>query len=100
MRVPTFLTEQSVAFEAVLHAPAFTAAKRARRLRVPGRQLAKCVLLRATDFVLAVLPASQQADLEVLARHLQAPVRLATGEEVAEVFRDCEWGTLTPFGTL
>jgi Ala-tRNA(Pro) deacylase len=101
MRVPDFLTEQRVTFETVIHPPTFTATKRARRLRVPGRQLAKCVLLRrGSGHVLAVLPAAQQLDLEVVARHLREPVRLATADEVADVFRDCEWGTLTPFGTL
>src|SRR5207247_11358979 len=28
------------------------------------------------------------------------PVRLASREEIREIFRDCEWGVLVPFGTL
>src|SRR5215510_2622546 len=98
MRVPQYLTEQCVAFETVVHPPAFTAQRRARRLRLSGRQLAKCVLLRqGSGHLLAVLPATHQVDLEGVARQLHAPVALATPEEMAEVFRDCEWGTLTPF---
>jgi Ala-tRNA(Pro) deacylase len=101
MRVPEFLTEQCVAFETVIHPPVYTAQKRARRLHVSGRQLAKCVLLwQGGGHVLGVLPASYQVDLEALARQLKGPVRLATETEAAEVFRDCEWGTMTPFGTL
>jgi Ala-tRNA(Pro) deacylase len=101
MRVPEFLAEQRVAFETMLHPPAYTAQKRARRLHLSGRQLAKCVLLRqGAGALLAVLPATCQVDLDAVARQLQAPVRLATAAEVADVFNDCEWGTLAPFGTL
>jgi Ala-tRNA(Pro) deacylase len=101
MRVPEFLREQEVAFEALLHPPAFTAQKRARQLHVPGRQLAKSVLLTGpAGLLLAVLPATHQVDLEALAGKLGGPVRLATGDEVAGIFRDCEWGVLTPFGRL
>jgi Ala-tRNA(Pro) deacylase len=101
MRVPDFLREQEVAFETVLHPPAFTAQKRARCLKMPGRHLAKSVLLAGpSSYVLAVLPATDHVDLGALAADLGGPVRLAEPAEVAEVFRDCEWGVLTPFGSL
>jgi Ala-tRNA(Pro) deacylase len=101
MRVPEFLRAQEVAFETVLHAPAFTAQKRAKCLHVPGRNLAKSVLLSGPrGHVLAVLPATHQVDLAALAQALGGPVRLAASAEVGAVFRDCEWGVLTPFGTL
>lgn len=100
MRVPEVLTEQHVPYELIVHPPAFTSRKRARFLHVPGRHLAKCVLLaRPRDFVLAVLPATHQVDLEKLSAVFEQPVRLATDLEVADVFRDCEWGVLMPFGT-
>jgi Ala-tRNA(Pro) deacylase len=101
MRVPEFLRDQEVAFETVLHPPAFTAQKRAHCLHVPGRSLAKSVLLHGpAGYLLAVLPATEHVDLAVLARVLGGPVRLASDLEIAEVFRDCEWGVLTPFGAL
>ena len=101
MRIPDFLAEQEVAFESLLHAPAFTAQRRAKYLHVPGRRLAKGVLLAGPcDSFLAVLPATHRVDTEALARELDGPVRLATAREVAEVFRDCEWGAVPPFGSL
>ena len=101
MRVTEFLREQEVPFETVLHPPAFTAQKRARCLHVPGKHLAKSVLLTGpSGNLLAVLPATHQVDLDALAAALGGPVRLADAGEVAEVFRDCEWGVLAPFGTL
>ncbi len=101
MRVPDFLLAREVPFETLLHPPAFTAQKRARFLHVPGRQVAKAVLLRGPQgYVLAVLPAPLHVDPERVARALGGPVRLASDDEIARVFPDCEWGVVPPFGTL
>ena len=59
MRVPQFLSDHDVPFETMVHAPAFTAQKRAKVLHLPGRQIAKTVLLAGpTGQFLAVLPAT------------------------------------------
>jgi Ala-tRNA(Pro) deacylase len=101
MRVPDFLTDHHVAFETLVHPPAFTAQRRARLLHVSGAQVAKSVLLVGSQgHVLVVLPATHHVDLEAAAKVLGGPLRLATEDEIAELFRDCEWGTLAPFGTL
>jgi len=101
MRVADFLSDQHVAFETVMHPPAFTAQKRAKYLHIPGKQVAKSVLLAGpTGFVLAVLAATHQVDIAAVTRVLGYPLRLANHLEIADVFRDCEWGALTPFGTL
>jgi Ala-tRNA(Pro) deacylase len=101
MRVPVFLADNRVAFEKLYHAPAYTAQRRARYLHVPGGQLVKSVLLRApAGYLLAVLPADARVDLAALEQTLGGLVRLAGAEEIPELFRDCEWGALTPFGSL
>lgn len=101
MRFAEFLTDRHVTFESILHPPAFTAQKRARFMRVPGRQVAKTVLVAGpAGYVLAVLPATHHIDTTALAHHLGGPVRLADRREVAKVFRDCEWGVVAPFGQL
>jgi Ala-tRNA(Pro) deacylase len=101
MRVPHFLREQHIAFETLLHAPAFTAQRRAKYLHVSGRQVAKNVLLAGpAGYVLAVLPAPRSIDAETLAGELGGPVRLAADPEIADVFPDCEWGVVPPFGSL
>jgi Ala-tRNA(Pro) deacylase len=101
MRVPDYLTQQRVPFETLVHPPAFSAEKRARRLRLPGKEVAKCVLLaRGSDFLLAVLPATHEINTPALEQALGGPVRLAEPEEMARLFSDCEWGVLSPFGTL
>src|SRR5271157_5334249 len=101
MRIADLLLEKQVAFETLVHPPAFTAHNRAKFLGVPGARVAKSVLLVGPNgYFLAVLPATHQVDTEELARCLSGPVRLANADEVAQVFLDCEWGVVAPFGTL
>ncbi len=100
MRISDYLVEQRIDFEWLPHPPAYTAQKRAKYLRLPGKQVAKCVLLVGpAGSLLAVLPATLQVDTRVLAEKLGGPVRLATDREVAAVFPDCECGVVPPFGT-
>lgn len=101
MRVAEYLSGEHVAFETLLHAPAYTAQHRAKYLGVSGKQVAKSVLLRGPGgYLLAVLPATKRIDTGALSVALDGAVSLATGQEVAVVFRDCEWGVVGPFGKL
>lgn len=101
MRIAEFLAAREVAFESLPHPPAFSAQKLAKHLHVKGHEVAKGVLLLGpTGFLLAVLPATHQIDLAALAQHLGGATRIATEDEVVRVFRDCEWGVVTPFGNL
>jgi Ala-tRNA(Pro) deacylase len=101
MRLAQFLEEQHVAFETVLHPPAFTAQKRARFLHIPGRHVIKCVLLASgTGFILAILRSIDHVDLAILGKYLGAPVRLANEDDLADRFPDCERGAVTPFGSV
>jgi Ala-tRNA(Pro) deacylase len=101
MRVSDFLSRQHIVFETIVHPPAFTAQKRAHFLHVPGRQVVKCVLLAGpAGYFLVVLPATHRVATDVIANALGGAVRLADGNEISAIFRDCEWGALTPFGSL
>lgn len=101
MRSADYLAEQQVPFDPLPHAPAFRATRRARWLRTPGREVAKSVLLYASDgFVVAVLRSTHEVDLGAIAREWGGPVRLATPDEAGAVFRDCEWGSVPAFGNL
>jgi Ala-tRNA(Pro) deacylase len=101
MRVSQFLADQHVAFEEVLHPPAFTAQRLARWLHVSGRQVMKSILVKGPrGFFLVVLPAAQRIDLSRLSVAMGGSVRLAAKEELDFHFPDCEWGALMPFGRL
>ncbi len=101
MRIADFLHVQRVAFEYLPHPPAFTATKRAKYLGVPGHRVAKSVLLRGPEgFFIAVLPATHLVNTKSLSEALGGPVRLADDDELAVIFRDCEWGVVPPFAAL
>jgi Ala-tRNA(Pro) deacylase len=99
-----YLRSRRVPFQALLHRPASGAAKRAGSIHVPGRCVAKTVLVQSQGaYVLAVLPASSRIDPDRLAAALGADpdaVRLASPEEIGRIFRDCEPGAIPPFGRL
>jgi Ala-tRNA(Pro) deacylase len=104
MYVEDFLRNQHVWFEMLLHRPASSATHLASSVHVPGRGVAKAVLVRAGErFVLAVLPATARIDLGRLARVLgigSSQLRLATPDEILQTIGDCEPGVIPPFGRL
>jgi len=97
-----YLDEQGVRYEVLSHAPAFTSQEVAAEAHVPGRQFAKTVAIRIDDrLALAVLPATDQVDLEALKASVGAQtVDLASEEEFADRFPGCELGAMPPFGNL
>ncbi len=101
MQMDQFLHQHKIPFEALVHPPAFSASRRASLLQVPGRLVAKCILVVSrSSRALAILPASHQLSLELLEDAMGEEPRLATREEIAEQIPDCEWGVVPPFGTL
>ena len=102
MRLDEFLSNQHVPFRRLHHQPAYTANRVAQALHVPGREVAKSVLVSTGHgFVLAVLPATHRVDLERLRQDLgEERVGLATENEMERLFPDCERGAMPPFGSL
>jgi Ala-tRNA(Pro) deacylase len=99
-----FLRSRRIWFEELLHPPASSATKHAHHMHVPGRMVAKTVLVKAGDrYLLTVLPSTSRIDLGLLATMAGLPaseVRLATAEELVAIFNDCEPGVVPPFGKL
>jgi Ala-tRNA(Pro) deacylase len=104
MYVEDFLRSQHVWFETLLHRPASSATKLASSVHVPGRGVAKTVLVKSGErFVLAVLPATARIDLGRLGRTLgidASQLRLASTDEILQTIGDCEPGVIPPFGRL
>ena len=97
-----FLDNNKIKYEVIFHSPAYTAQEIASRAHVPGKELAKCVVLKIdNDLAMAVLPASAHVDtLALKARLGVESVRLATEFEFKDSFPDCEVGAMPPFGNL
>jgi len=104
MYLVDYLRSHRVWFKTLLHPPASSAAKLASSLHVPGRIVAKTVLVKAgVDYVLTVLPATSRINMNRLCDALgldPGAVRLATAEEVTRMFPNCEPGAIPPFGRL
>ena len=102
MRLDELLSNRQVPFEHLHHRPSYTANRTAQALHVPGKEMAKTVVLRVDGrYLLAVLPATHRVDLEQLRRDLGAEeVGMATEAEMDRLFPDCERGAVPPFGSL
>jgi Ala-tRNA(Pro) deacylase len=101
-KLKNFLDEHGVSYETIRHSPTYTAQKTAASAHVPGKELAKTVMIRVDGrLAMAVLPAPMQIDFQRLSRALTgAKVELADEGEFRAQFPDCEVGAMPPFGNL
>jgi Ala-tRNA(Pro) deacylase len=103
MNIAQFLSDKHVSFESLPHIDTYDAQHLAQALHVPGRDVAKTVLLRADGgfaYVVAVLPATKNVDLDQASQSLGgSKLALATELEISDHCPDCEMGVLPPFGS-
>ncbi len=101
-KLKRFLNENSVKYVSIRHSPAYTALEIAASAHVPGKELAKSVIIKADGkLAMAVMPASYHVDFDLL-RHATGrdDVALCTEREFADAFPGCELGAMPPFGNL
>ena len=101
-KLKEFLDGAKVKYTVAKHPVAYTAQEIAAAQHVPGRQLAKCVLVNADRGpVLAVLPAIHLIDLKKLKALLKAKtLTIAKEADIKLRFPDVEVGAMSPFGNL
>ncbi len=101
-RLKTFLDGARAKYRVAKHAVAYTAQELAAAQHVPGRQLAKSVLVKTDGgAVLVVLPAIHLIDFKKLKTVLRAKrVSIAKEADIKERFPDLEVGAMSPFGNL
>lgn len=101
-RLQEYLDRHHVAYEVHTHPLAYTSERTAQAQHVPGREMAKVVVLRdGADFFLFVLPAPFRVDLALAAEALDRPaLRIAEEAEFRDLFPGCEPGAMPPFGNL
>jgi Ala-tRNA(Pro) deacylase len=87
---------------AISHSVAYTAQGIAALTHIPGKELAKTVVVKLDGaLAMAVVPASCHVDLRLLKAAAGATtVELASEEEFRDRFPDCETGAMPPFGNL
>lgn len=101
-KLKQFLDSQQVKYVQMSHSPAYTAQEIAASAHVPGKELAKTVIVKIDgNMAMAVLPASYQVDFEALKQAAGADsVELADEKEFKDLFPACEVGAMPPFGNL
>lgn len=101
-RLKDYLDENGVKYVVQSHSPAYTAHEVAHLVHVPGRELAKTVIVKIHNSIaMAVLPASYHVDFTLLMAALETKdMYLAPEEEFADRFPDCDLGAMPPFGNL
>ncbi|HXX38475.1 MAG TPA: YbaK/EbsC family protein [bacterium] len=101
-RLCDYLREQGVAHTVSHHAARYTAQELAQVEHVPGRLVAKVVVVLADGAPhMVVLPATMKVDtVSVEAETGAQYVRLAHENEFEHIFPDCEVGAMPPFGQL
>ena len=97
-----FLDKNGIKYVVVHHSQAFTAREVAASAHIPGKEVAKTVIVKIDGkAAMAVLPASQMIDLHLLRDASAArKVELAGEGEFNKLFPDCEVGAMPPFGNL
>ena len=100
--VRDWLEHVHVPFTALAQHPAFTAQEEAAVAHVSGRDWAKTVICFADEEpILAVLPAPLVINFEKLRTLVGARrFRLASEQEMARLYPDCEVGATSPLGPL
>jgi len=101
-KVRAFLDLNEVEYVVISHSKAYTAQGIAAISHIPGKELAKTVIVKLDGaLAMAVLPASYQVDLQALKKAVGVrEAELATEREFKQAFLDCQTGAMPPFGNL
>lgn len=101
-RLRKFLDESKVEYTHTVHPLAYTAREVASVEHLPQREVAKTVIVWGDNgYHMVVLPANEVVDFQELRTALGlSHARLATEQEVGQLFGDCDLGAMPPFGNL
>ena len=101
-KLKDYLEKNQVRYEEGYHERVYTSQEIAAAMHVPGRELAKVVMVKVDGkMVMLVLPASYQVETKKLKKTLQCKkIAIAKEKDFEELFPDCEIGAMPPFGNL
>ncbi len=101
-KLKDFLDKEGVKYVSIIHSPAYTAQEIAALAHIPGKELAKTVMIKLDGkMAMAVVPASYKIDFDQCKKETGADkVELAGEEEFKYLFPECEIGAMPPFGNL
>jgi Ala-tRNA(Pro) deacylase len=101
-KLEELLDGKGINYVRITHSTAYTAQETAASAHIPGKALAKTVILKTDGkMMMAILPASRKLDLDLLKEAVGAnKVEIANETEFKDMFPECDIGAIPPFGNL
>jgi Ala-tRNA(Pro) deacylase len=101
-QIKEFLDNHHVKYLSIDHSPSFTAQEIAAVAHIPGKMLAKTVIIKAgSQFYMVVIPATEYINFSELKEWTgTSEVDLAKESEFKGKFPECEVGAMPPLGNL
>ncbi len=101
-KLKDFLDSNTIKYVSISHSTAYTAQEVAASSHIPGKELAKTVMIKIDgNMSMAVLPSPFHVDFERLKEALGSDnVELAGEDEFKGMFPECDPGAMPPFGNL
>jgi Ala-tRNA(Pro) deacylase len=98
----TYLDTHHVPYEVLTHPIAYTAQEVAHAQHIPGREIAKVVIVKTEEGapLMLVLPATHTVDFARLQAVLGTRAELEDERAFGALFPDCKTGAAPPFGNL
>ena len=101
-KLKEYLDSENIKYVSIIHSRAYTAQETAESAHIPGKELAKTVMVKIDgEMAMAVLPASDRVDFDLLRGVADAAnVTLADEAEFNSIFPESEVGAMPPFGNM
>jgi Ala-tRNA(Pro) deacylase len=101
-KLKEFLDNHKIEYVTINHSLAYTAQRIAASAHIPGKEIAKTVVIKADNkMIMVVLPASCKINLDLLKDAISAgSIEIASEKDFSSLFPDCEVGAMPPFGNL
>jgi len=101
-KLKEYLDSHNVEYITISHSKAYTAQTIAASAHIPGKELAKSVIVKIDgNMAMTVLPASYHVDFDLLKIASGAKkVEISHENEFKDKFPECELGAMPPFGNL
>jgi len=94
-----YLIQHETEYDLTLHPHTESSHETAQAAHVADDHIAKAVLVRdASDYAIVVIPASNWLKMDYIRHELNRDLHLATEDEVAQLFYDCDPGAVPPLG--
>lgn len=93
------LSDLGINYDTINHSYAYTTLHAAHSAHIPAYKMVKPVVLEDDKgYVMALVPSNQYVRIRELNMLLNRKMGLATEDEIAKLFRDCDRGAIPPVG--